>query len=92
MKPLKKSNKEKEDALIELGKFYFLNEKYNQAIKEFEKALKINPVNQEIYYNLGIIYETLNQIVTAQEMFTRVLKLKENHLEAKKHLEKLIGK
>lgn len=80
-----------EQELIELGKFYFLNQKYDEAIKEFEKALKINSKSPQLYYNLGIVYEAKNMIEKASEMYRRALELDPNYTFAKEHLDKLIG-
>ncbi|MFH1783985.1 MAG: tetratricopeptide repeat protein [bacterium] len=83
--------KDKEQDLIEMGKFYFLNNKYDEAIGELKKAANLNPKNPDIYYNLGIIYETKNMQQEAREMFTKTLELNEKHQLAQEHLDKLIG-
>ena len=80
-----------EQELIDLGKFYFLNQKYDEAIREFEKALKINTKNPQVYYNLGIVYEAKNMVEKASEMYRCVLELKPDYTFAKEHLDKLIG-
>ncbi len=80
-----------EQELIELGKFYFLNQKYDQAIEEFEKVLKINSNNPLVFYNLGIVYEAKNMIEKASRMYRRTLELKPDHFFAKEHLDKLVG-
>jgi tetratricopeptide (TPR) repeat protein len=95
----KKEKKEKldedvdsiEQELIELGKFYFLNQKYDQAIKEFQKAIEINSKNPQGFYNLGIVYEAKNMIEKASRMYRRTLELKPDHVFAKEHLNKLVG-
>ncbi|HCJ67042.1 MAG TPA: hypothetical protein DHV62_06895, partial [Elusimicrobia bacterium] len=53
-----KKRKKEEETLLEMGKFYFLNGKYKEAIAELEKVVKLNPKNSEAYYNLGLVYET----------------------------------
>ncbi len=83
--------KEKLEKLIELGKFYFLNEKYNDAITKFDQALKLNDKNPEIYYNLGVIYESKNDIEKAKKMYQKALELNPHYVLARQHLEKLIG-
>jgi Flp pilus assembly protein TadD len=80
-----------EQDLIELGKFYFLNEKYDKAIEEFERAMTLNRADPEVYYNLGVVYEAKNMKQEAKEMFTKVLQLDENHQPAQQHLDKLVG-
>ena len=87
-----KDRKEKAEKLIELGKFYFLNEKYNEAIEKFKEASKIDKNNAEIYYNLGIVYESKNLPDEASQMYTKTLELNSGHQLASKHLEKIVGK
>ncbi|OGS22676.1 MAG: hypothetical protein A2252_03610 [Elusimicrobia bacterium RIFOXYA2_FULL_39_19] len=81
----------KDDALLEMGKFYFVNGKYDQAIDEFRKAVKINPVKAEIYYNLGLVYESKNIVSEAKEMYEKALSIEPNYKLAKEHLERLVG-
>ncbi len=87
-----KDQKEKVEKLIELGKFYFLNEKYDEAITKFKEAAKIDENNAEIYYNLGIVYESKNLPEEASQMYTKALELNPNHRLASKHLGKIVGK
>lgn len=87
-----KDRKEKVEKLIELGKFYFLNEKYDEAIRKFKEAVKIDENNAEIYYNLGIVYESKNLPDEASQMYTKALELNPDHQLASKHLEKIVGK
>ncbi len=83
--------KEREQDLIEMGKFYFVSEKYDEAIDEFQKALKLNPKNAEIYYNLGIVYETKNINQEAKEMYAKTLEINKDHKLAQEHLDRLVG-
>jgi len=87
-----KDQKQKVEKLIELGKFYFLNEKYDEAINKFKEAVKIDENNAEIYYNLGIVYESKNLPEEASQMYTKTLELNPSHKLASKHLEKIVGK
>jgi len=87
-----RDRKEKVEKLIELGKFYFLNEKYDEAISKFKEAVKIDENNAEIYYNLGIVYESKNLPEEASQMYTKTLELNPGHKLASKHLEKIVGK
>lgn len=85
-------SKEQEENVIELGKFYFLNGKYEAALEEFLKAKKFDPKNYEIYYNLGIVYEALNELGKAKEMYLKCLELNDRCEKARQHLEKIVGK
>ena len=86
-----KGRENKVDQLIEEGKFYFLNQRYEEAIQQFQKAMILHPENPEIYYNLGIVYESINEIPKAKENFEKTLSLDSNFHSAQEHLEKLIG-
>ena len=81
----------KEQDLIEMGKFYFLSQKYDEAIEEFQKTVKLNPKNPEIYYNLGVVYEAKNMKQEAKEMYFKTLEIKKNHKLAQEQLDKLVG-
>jgi Flp pilus assembly protein TadD len=76
---------------IELGKFYFLNNKYDEAISEFKKVLEINPGNAEAYYNIGLIKESSNQMDEAREMYSKALAVKPDYKIVRVRLNKLIG-
>ena len=77
--------------LIEMGEFYFVNQKWDNAIDVLIKAKKIEPNNPDVYYNLGIVYEMKDQMEDAKQMFERALKIKPDHECAKRHLNKLVG-
>jgi tetratricopeptide (TPR) repeat protein len=82
--------KELIENLQEVGKFYFLSNKYREAIKEFEKVTKLDPSNADAYYNLGLCYESLNELSLAREMYERVLSIDPNYKLAKEHLERIL--
>ena len=84
-------NKKRIEELIEQGKFYFLNKQYDQAILEFQKALKLDPGNARILYNLGIIYESKEDIEIAKTFYLKALELDPKLEEAQKYLDKLVG-
>lgn len=76
---------------FEVGQFFFLNEKYDQAIAEFKKAIIDGPNDVEAYYNLGVVYETKNMMKEAKEAFRKALDLEPKHKLAEEHLSKLVG-
>ncbi|MEO0076536.1 MAG: tetratricopeptide repeat protein [candidate division WOR-3 bacterium] len=87
---MKKGSASAQDYL-ELGQFYLLNQKYSEAIKQFNLALKQKP-DANIYYHLGLAYEALNQIPQAKTMYCKALALDPNHKDAQVHLERLNNK
>lgn len=76
---------------LELGKFYFLNQKYDEAIREFEQAIKEASGKSEAYYNLGLVYETRGQFDQAREAFHHALEIDPGHKPSEEHLAKLVG-
>jgi tetratricopeptide (TPR) repeat protein len=88
---IRKEKKISPEELVELGKFNFLASKPDKAMESFKRALELSPGNPDIYYNIGIVYESINNLVEAKKCFERVLKINPNHKLSKQHLEKIIG-
>jgi len=85
------TDKKRVEELIEQGKFYFLNKQYDEALSEFQKALNLDPVNARILYNLGVIYESKEDIEIAKTLYLKALEIDPKLEEAQKHLNKLVG-
>ncbi len=79
------------ETLIELGKFYFVNKKYNEALDQFEKALSIEPENEEILHNIALIHEVNNETDKAKEIYQTILKINPENIPAREKLNKLSG-
>jgi Flp pilus assembly protein TadD len=86
-----KKNGPKLEDLLEMGKFYFFNGKLPQARQEFERAAELDPKSAEVFYNLGLVCESQNDLETAQTAYEKALSLDANHVLSRKHLNKLIG-
>ncbi|AKL97582.1 tetratricopeptide repeat protein [Endomicrobium proavitum] len=84
-------NIENETAYLELGKFYFMNDKQDEAVLEFKKVLELNPENAEAYYNLGLINESANKITEAKNFYAKALQFRADYKSARERLNKLIG-
>lgn len=80
-----------EEEILELAKLYFLNCKFEEAQKEFNKVLKLNPLNSQAYCNLGLIYECKKNYEQAKQMYKKTLDIDENNKVAKEHLDKITG-
>ncbi|UCD20027.1 MAG: tetratricopeptide repeat protein [candidate division WOR-3 bacterium] len=76
--------------LIELGDFYILSQRYDEAIKILKKAEKMKKTDPRLYYNLGIAYEAMNEAGEARDAFRLVLKLDPTNKSAQEHLDRLI--
>jgi tetratricopeptide (TPR) repeat protein len=76
---------------LELGTFYFLSQRYKEAIGQFKKALVLERDNADAYFNLGIAYEAINQIAQAKQNFQKALDLRPAMKSAQEHLDRLVG-
>lgn len=77
------------EVLLEVGQSYLLNKEYDNAIKKFSAALKINPHDPEIYYYLGLAYEGSNKIEEAIKVYEKTLQLDRNFSNAEIRLNNL---
>ncbi len=75
--------------LIEEAKFYIVSQKYEEAERLLKRVLEIDPENVEAMYNLGILYEIINDRDRAQEYFKKVIDRQPTNKDAEEHLNKL---
>lgn len=89
---MSKESERKTDAekMVELGKFYYLNQKYDQAVEEYRKAVALDPKNLDARYNLGVALETINDLEGAREAFEKLLELDPNYKGAQEHYDRLV--
>lgn len=80
------------EVLLELGQSYLLNKEYENAIKKFSAALKINPHDPELYYYLGLAYEGAEQIDNAINMYKKTLQLDKSFSNAEMRLSEIAEK
>jgi tetratricopeptide (TPR) repeat protein len=60
----------------ELGRIYFLQKKYADAVKEFEVTLSIDPEDLQAHYNLMLCYNGLGNEAQAEAHKVRYLRFK----------------
>jgi tetratricopeptide (TPR) repeat protein len=60
----------------ELGRIYFLQKKYSDAVKEFEITLSIDPEDLQAHYNLMLCYNGLGDETKAEAHKIRYLRYK----------------
>jgi len=60
----------------ELGRIYFLQKKYSDAVKEFETTLSIDPEDLQAHYNLMLCYNGLGDEAKAEAHKVRYLRFK----------------
>ncbi|OGX39904.1 MAG: hypothetical protein A2984_02210 [Omnitrophica WOR_2 bacterium RIFCSPLOWO2_01_FULL_41_12] len=63
------------------GSHYLINNRYDEAIKEFQAGLSINPNDPDLYYYLGIAYFSLDKHQEAIDYFKKVLTIQPNNDE-----------
>jgi tetratricopeptide (TPR) repeat protein len=84
-----KDNNDKD--LIEMGKFYFINKKFENAKEMFFKVLNKDPFNYEVIYNIGLCFEAINDTENAIFYYKKTLEINKDYKLAVEHLEKLTG-
>ena len=77
--------------LIEMGEFYFLNQKLHEAERVLKRALRLAPRNIKACYTLGVVYEAMNEADKAKALYEKVLHLDPDNKAAREHLDRLIG-
>lgn len=68
--------------------FYDINY-LKEALKTLSAVSKIAPTDPKIYYNIGLIYQTLNDDEQAKKYFKKTVDLKPNYQKARKSLEEV---
>ncbi len=63
-------------ALNDLGRVLFLQRKYDQAVKEFQSVLAIDPEDLQAHYNLMLCYSGMGNEALAKEHQARYLRFK----------------
>jgi Flp pilus assembly protein TadD len=64
---------------VQLGNIYFDAERYDDAIKWYEEAVKLLPNDANLSTDLGVSYYYVNQADKALDQFNRSLKIDPNH-------------
>jgi tetratricopeptide (TPR) repeat protein len=64
---------------VQLGNLYFDAERYEDAIKWYEEAVKLSPNDANLSTDLGVSYYYINQADRALEQFNRSLKINPTH-------------
>lgn len=76
IKSAKEIKKERSLYHYNLGVAYAQAKLYSEAIEEYEKSTKFDPQNSDTYYNLGVLYETIEaDAEKAIENFRKYLEL-----------------
>jgi len=60
--------------------------KFDEAVLNFEKAIKMSPEDATALYYLANCYDNLNRISDAERYYIKVLEVRENYVDAYKNL------
>ena len=77
------------NTITNYGNLYFELNDYETAIKNFQKAIKIDNDAFQAYYNLGLVYQSIGDFEKAKENFEKVLLLLPGHTSADKMISRL---
>ena len=80
---------EDEDSYIILGKFYFLNKKFDEAIEIYTRLLSFSENNVRGYYNLAVAYEGKKNYEEAKKHYRKVLDIDKDNKEAQEALNRI---
>lgn len=80
-----------QQTLLELGKLYFLNSQFDEAVTHFGAVLERDPRNISAQYNLGVALVALKKAEEAKAAFQRVLEIEPNNKAAQEELSKLVS-
>ncbi len=64
---------------VELGNLYFDAERYPEAVRWYEDALKLNPKSADVSTDLGVAYYYMNQPDRALQQFAESLRVDPKH-------------
>jgi tetratricopeptide (TPR) repeat protein len=64
-----------------LGEFYYETDKYNKSVEAYTKAIEINPVEGNLYYNRGISLYSQKSYKEAIADFEQTLKFMPNNID-----------
>ncbi len=80
------------DVLLELGQSYLLHKEYDNAMKKFSEAIRINPHDPDLYYHLGLACEGAGKPDEAIDMYKKALRLDNSFSDAEIRLNELQNK
>lgn len=58
-----------------LGSILIDQEKYKEAVNVYTEAIRYNPINFELHYNLGIVYTMLNDFQSAKQEYEKAAEI-----------------
>ncbi len=68
----------REDIYYHIAALYMKLKKYDEAIKEFENALSLNPKDPRVHNDLGVIYKERNDLPKAEYHYKYAIEIEPN--------------
>jgi tetratricopeptide (TPR) repeat protein len=65
-----------------LGIIYRRQGRYDKAADQYQRAIKVNALDENIYYNLGRIYYDTEQLNKARDILVKALEINPSFKEA----------
>ena len=67
---------------VAVANTYKMTNQNMSAIRNYKEAMKLDPTNSDIYYNLGLSYMELNSFVTSRANLTKAVNLDKSNTKA----------
>ncbi len=80
---------EDDESYLILGKFYFLNKKYEEAIETYQRLLSFSDGNVSAYYNLAVACEAKKNYEEAKKNYRKVLEIDKDNKDAQEALNRI---
>jgi type II secretory pathway predicted ATPase ExeA/tetratricopeptide (TPR) repeat protein len=69
------------EALVQLGNLLTRAKNYSGALDAYQGALRLNPQHTDVLFNLGFIMASTGMYESAEEMLTRVVRMKPDYVD-----------
>jgi len=77
-----KDNPKTAQTYVAIANAYKMSNQPMSAIRNYKEAMKLDPTNSDIYYNLGLTYMELNSFITARANLVKSVNLDKNNTKA----------
>lgn len=74
----------------ELGKKYYSEGKYEEALKALKKALELDPTGYTLYYNIALVYEKMEEYDKAIEYLQKYLEVTPLDIDEQERIQLMI--
>lgn len=83
-------NREEADLRLRIGTSFIQKRDFPAAIRELQKAEKLDPKNETVQNNLGLAFFMRERFPQAEEKFRRAVELRSTYSEAKNNLSRVL--